>query len=230
MATNDRLRYPFERLDEIIGTALVPGSSTSKQISLKDLPGLQQQIRSETGKIWKNLSAQTFLLLSHKKIAAMLRQYQESLDELKWQAIVNMAAYPEDNPLNSFFNQVLAELEQLDQQFRRRYRHYFNDETDTHKSAGSGPAAGDHQPLFKITCRLSVDQVAILLKAADETRLLSARSFSLVLRSITPFLSTERMPNFSWKSARNSTLKIEERDKAIAIGTLEELIRKIKTY
>ena len=38
------------------------------------------------------------------------------------------------------------------------------------------------------------------------------------------------MPNFSWKSARSSTMKIEERDKAIAIGTLEELIRKIKTY
>lgn len=68
----------------------------------------------------------------------MLRQYQESLDELKRQAMANMAAYPEDNPLNSFFNQVLAELEQLDQQFRRRYRHYLNGETDAHKSAGSG--------------------------------------------------------------------------------------------
>jgi hypothetical protein len=85
-------------------------------------------------------------------------------------------------------------------------------------------------PSFKILCRLTVDQVAIVLKAADEVRLLTARSFSLVLRTIVPFLSTERLQDFSWKSARSSTYKMEGSDKEIAIRALEALIEKIRQY
>ncbi|QKJ32843.1 hypothetical protein HQ865_24830 [Mucilaginibacter mali] len=79
-------------------------------------------------------------------------------------------------------------------------------------------------------CRLSVDQIAIILKAADDIKLVVTRSFSQVLKSIVPFLSTERFKNFSWKSARSSSYKMEGSDKAVAIQTLEALIDKIKEY
>ena len=87
----------------------------------------------------------------------------------------------------------------------------------------------DH-PLFKVLCRLSVDQIAIILKAADQLNVLVARSFSQVLRSIVPFLSTERFQDVSWKSARSSTYKMEGSDKEVAIKTLEALIRQISDY
>lgn len=229
MAAKTLFQYPFEWLDEIICKDLNPERRSHKEINPAQLADLRQQLRSETGSIWKNLKSRTFLLLSHKKIMTMLEQYQESLDDLRRQALVNMAAYPEDDPLNGFCGQVLTELDQLQNQFRRRYANYLSSPprsviTQSPRSSGEQPA------LFKITCRLSVDQIAIILKASDDTRLLAARSFSLVLRSITPYLSTERMPDFSWKSARSSTMKIEERDKQVTIQALEQLIKKIRDY
>jgi len=226
MADKNQFRYPFEWLDKIVGKELNPDCTQSGKINPNDLSGWEQQLSAETDIIWKELKAKTFLPIHPQKISAMLLQYHESLDELKRQAMVNQAAYPQDTPLASFCEQVLAELDHLQNQFRRRYGNYL----PNNRTNGNTPAPPEQPASFKVTCRLSVDQLAILLKAADDTRLLTARSFSLVLRSITPFLSTERMPDFSWKSARSSTMKIEERDKAIAIDTLEELIRKIKTY
>lgn len=226
MSAKNQFHYPFEWLDEIVGKDLNPERRLSGKISSGDLSGWQRRLGAETENIWKNLKAKTFLPISPHKIAAILGQYRESLDELKRQAMANLAAYPQDDPLSNFCEEVLTALDHLENQFRRRYGHYLPDNR-TNRNTSSPPRQAAS---FKVTCRLSVDQVAILLKAGDDTRLLAARSFSLVLRSITPYLSTERMPDFSWKSARSSTMKIEERDKAIAVNTLEELIRKIKTY
>jgi len=229
MENKDLAQYPFDWLDEIIETSLNPENVSLSEVHPEELSGWQQQLRSETSNIWKNLKSQAFSLLSQKKLTTMLTRYDESLDELKRQAMINMAAHPEDDPLNTFCGQVLSELGQLQTQFRRRYARYLTAGPTHPNTRPSGPALGD-EPLYKITCRLSVDQIAIILKAADDTRLLTARSFSLVLRSITPYLSTERMPDFSWKSARSSTMKMEERDKQFSISVLEELIKKIRDY
>jgi len=51
-----------------------------------------------------------------------------------------------------------------------------------------------------------------------------------VLKSIVPFLSTERFKDFSWKSARGSTYKMEDSNKTIAIKTPEALISRIRQY
>lgn len=229
MAAKHQFRYPFDWLDEVIGTNLNPEHPASSRVNQKELAGWQQQLRSETSNIWKNLKSQAFFLLSQKKVAAMLTHYQDSLEELKRQAMTNMAAYPEDDPLNTFCGQVLSELGQLQTQFRRRYARYLTTGPVIPHTRPSDPARRN-ETLYKVTCRLSVDQIAIILKAADDTRLLTARSFSLVLRSITPYLSTERMASFSWKSARSSTMKMEDRDKQVAAAALEQLIKQIKNY
>jgi hypothetical protein len=229
MENKDQVHYPFGWLDEIVATNLNPQHTMASRIDQAELAGWQQQLRSETGSIWKNLKSQAFFLLSPKKVTAMLTHYQDSLEDLKRQAMVNMAAYPEDNPLNSFCGQVLTELGQLQTQFQRRYARYLTDNHVPSHARSTGMTEGQAPP-YKITCRLSVDQIAIILKAADDIRLLTARSFSLVLRSITPYLSTERMQDFSWKSARSSAMKMEDRDKQLTVTALEELIKKIKSY
>jgi len=229
MENKDLAHYPFDWLDEIIETSLNPENAPLSPVRLEELSNWQQQLRSETSNIWKNLKSQVFSLRSQKKLTAMLARYEESLDELKRQAMINMSAYPEDDPLNTFCGQVLSELGQLQTQFRRRYARYLTAGPNHPHMRPSRPVQ-ENETLYKVTCRLSVDQIAIILKAADDTRLLTARSFSLVLRSITPFLSTERMPNFSWKSARSSTMKMEEKDKQVAAAALEQLIKQIRAY
>ena len=82
----------------------------------------------------------------------------------------------------------------------------------------------------KIECILSTDQMGLILRATDESRILKARSMSQVFKTIVPYLSTPFKRNLSYQSVRSKSYNAEERDKEIAIQTLEKIIKKIKTY
>jgi hypothetical protein len=82
----------------------------------------------------------------------------------------------------------------------------------------------------KIECILSTDQMGLILRATDESRVLKARSMSQVFKSIVPHLSTPFKKDLSYQSVRSKSYNAEERDKEIAIQTLEKIIKKIKTY
>lgn len=82
----------------------------------------------------------------------------------------------------------------------------------------------------KIECILSTDQMGLILRATDESRILKAKSMSQVFKTIVPYLSTPFKRNLSYQSVRSKSYNAEERDKEIAIQTLEKIIKKIKTY
>ncbi len=82
----------------------------------------------------------------------------------------------------------------------------------------------------KIECILSTDQMGLILRATDESRILKARSMNQVFKTIVPYLSTPFKRNLSYQSVRSKSYNAEERDKEIAIQTLEKIIKKIKTY
>lgn len=82
----------------------------------------------------------------------------------------------------------------------------------------------------KIECILSTDQMGLILRATDESRVLKAKSMSQVFKSIVPHLSTPFKKDLSYQSVRSKSYNAEERDKEIAIQTLEKIIKKIKTY
>jgi len=84
--------------------------------------------------------------------------------------------------------------------------------------------------LQKVSVQLSSDQIGIILRAADELRILVARSLSQVFNTIVPHLSTSNRDNPSPKGMRTQAYVAEERDKAIAIETLQRIINKIKEY
>ncbi|AXB57743.1 hypothetical protein [Flavobacterium fluviale] len=82
----------------------------------------------------------------------------------------------------------------------------------------------------KVECILSTDQMALILRASDESRVLKARSMNLVFKTIVPFLSTPFKKDLSYQSVRSKSYNAEDRDKEIAIQTLKKIIEKIKTY
>lgn len=97
------------------------------------------------------------------------------------------------------------------------------------QSTGEG-----HAPEFnnneKVLCDLSSDQIGIILRAADELRILKAKSMSKVFKSIIPFLATAHKRDLSYNAVRINSYKAEDKDKEIAIAALEKIIRKIKSY
>jgi hypothetical protein len=82
----------------------------------------------------------------------------------------------------------------------------------------------------KIECVLSTDQIGLILRAGDESRILKARSMSQVFKTIVPHLSTPQKKDLSYESMRSKSYTVEERDKEIAIKTLERIIKHIKDY
>lgn len=82
----------------------------------------------------------------------------------------------------------------------------------------------------KIECVLSTDQMGLILRATDESRILKARSMSQIFKTIVPHLSTPFKKDLSYQSVRSKSYNAEERDKEIAIQTLEKIIKMIKTY
>ncbi|WP_343617354.1 hypothetical protein [Flavobacterium sp.] len=82
----------------------------------------------------------------------------------------------------------------------------------------------------KVECILSTDQMALILRASDESRVLKARSMNLVFKTIVPFLSTPFKKDLSYQAVRSKSYNAEDRDKEIAIQTLKKIIEKIKTY
>lgn len=82
----------------------------------------------------------------------------------------------------------------------------------------------------KIECILSSDQIGLILRASDESRILKAKSMNQVFKTIVPHLSTSQKKDLSYASMRSKSYSAEERDKEIAIKTLERIIKHIKDY
>ncbi|UBM59583.1 hypothetical protein LAG90_02800 [Marinilongibacter aquaticus] len=82
----------------------------------------------------------------------------------------------------------------------------------------------------KVLCMLSTDQIGLILRASDELRILVAKSMSQVFKTIVPHLSTPYKEDLSYDGMRSKSYVAEERDKQIAIETLERIIKKIKEY
>ncbi|MDB4921835.1 hypothetical protein [Mucilaginibacter sp.] len=218
--------YPFTWLEEVVEVTLNPDQTNIAQLPAAQIELIRSQLKTENRNILYSLKTQTFFLCSQKKQKILLRQYARALEFLKDQAMVNFSAYPGNSPLFETGERIIMELEQLQNQLVKRYGRHISDEDGKDRMLRSKNSSAG----FKVLCKLSVDQMGLILKAADDTRLIMSRSISLVFRSIVPFLSTSQKKDISWNSMRSSTYHPEEADKAIAIDALEKLIRKIREY
>ncbi|NCI46682.1 hypothetical protein [Sediminibacterium soli] len=82
----------------------------------------------------------------------------------------------------------------------------------------------------KLLSVLSVDQMALILRAADDLKIVMARSLNSVFKNIVPYLSTPYQENISYDSMRSKSYSAEMRDKEIVIETLQHMIKKINEY
>ena len=92
------------------------------------------------------------------------------------------------------------------------------------------PLQGSNGIEQKILCVLSTDQMALILRATDDLRIIQAKSLNEVFRTIAPYLSTPYKEDISHGAMRSKAYSPEERDRQIAIETLERIIEKIKEY
>lgn len=82
----------------------------------------------------------------------------------------------------------------------------------------------------KITCNLSADQLALILRAMDDSRLVGAKSMNAVFRNLIPFMRTARKEHLSFGAVRSKAYSPEEKDRQVTLSMLEKMIEKIKNY
>ncbi|MFD0763220.1 hypothetical protein ACFQZI_00040 [Mucilaginibacter lutimaris] len=211
--------YPFSWLDELVEIRLNPEKNDVNQITVSETRTIRERLPAEMAAIGRQLKLQSFSLYRNRYVKAVAGHYDTSIRLLNQQMRINISQYPRDGHLYETGELVIAHLNELYESIRQRYTSYLAASSSTETVQNS-----------KVRCGLSVDQIGILLKAADSMHLIIARSFSELLRSIVPYLSTERFKEISWKSARSSTYKMEQNDKEVVLRVLEELAGRIKDF
>ncbi|RKR84618.1 hypothetical protein BDD43_4864 [Mucilaginibacter gracilis] len=217
--------YPYAWLDEIIEVTLNPEKTSVSELGIQQLSAIENKFDQELQTVLKDLKSSTFYQFSSKKIKATVTHYYDALRLLEQQAMQNLAGYADNHPLAATGENLVLKLQNTGAALKKRYGKYVEDKVADDHHTPTQPIA-----ISKIRCKLSVDQIGIILKAADDAKLIIASSISVIFRSIVPFLSTENMKNISWNSMRKSTYHIEQMDKDAAIATLEKLILIIKGY
>lgn len=211
-------QYPFAKLDDLVEVRLNPlAGADFEYIAKEDFAQIKTHFISECDYVWTNLKILVFGLLSEEKIKIAIGQHLLIITHLKTQIRANLSG-PGGSSYPDFDYSVLVEqLDRLESLIRGRYAVY---------------CTGSPSEIirYKILCSLSVDQIGLILKAADDTGLIQARSLSQVFKSIVPFFSTSNKTDISFDSMRSSTYHPEASDKEKAIAALERMIGKIRDY
>jgi len=148
-----------------------------------------------------------------------LHLYHKSLRQTrpKPQTIFNPQYYDLHTVMNNWF---FAEILYLKETLRLSVKVF--DQPDKK----SEPFQAKH----KIVCNMSTDQIGLILRAADESKVISARSMNAVFKTIVPHLSTPNKVDLSYDSLRTKTYNVEERDREVAIQLLQQMIRRIEDF
>ena len=87
-----------------------------------------------------------------------------------------------------------------------------------------------HKVLPKTLIDLSVDQLGLITRAADDARLILGKSFSKICNDLAPHIATPETNRISSHSLRSNAYLAENSDKSNVIRTLEKMINFIKGY
>ncbi|WP_432221800.1 hypothetical protein ACRASX_14885 [Flavobacterium sp. TMP13] len=172
---------------------------------------LAQRLKDDL-KLMDGLTEQLCLLLSHFKEFSQINSNKKvSFDPFQ----KNIS----DSLLGWFENEI------------KYLQHRINLSSDIKLAGGTRETVNNEKLVQnKIECNLSADQIALILRAGDESRIIKARSMSQVFKTIVPYLSTSQKVDLSYDSMRSKSYNAEERDKEIAIQTLERIIKHIRDY
>jgi hypothetical protein len=216
--------YPFDWMDEAIEITLNPQVSEVDKIPAEQLTRLRQRFEQESAFIWRDLKNSTFALPTPEQLSVIVRLHDTAVKLLLDQAQENAKSYTPYEMLMSTGNEIIAILETLKWRLSLRYAAFLQEPV---KDKG---LVREFTGKPKLTCTLTVDQIGLILKAADESRLILSSSLSMIFKTLVPYLATEFKDNLSWDSMRSNAYHPEKRDKEAAIAALGKLIRNIEAY
>lgn len=214
--------YPFAFFDEILEARCNPGSIYYQAPSAADRPLLEAEATAESVRIYRVLREQTFSLQTASQICPVVEQYLQAIDELGAQAWQDHQASEESGENAALLLSIIRMLSELKTRILHRYEKVLPES----RAGKPGKAA----VIAKLICKLSADQIGIILRAADDNKIVLSKSISLIYKTLIPYLATTQRSELSWQSVRSSSYHPGEGDKAAAIAALEAMVDTIRGY
>jgi len=155
-------------------------------------------------------------------IAEKLKSFSLELNKMYSNKNVSLYPHGEDlkTVLNNWFNNQISNILSTKQDSVLSLR-----QSAVHTSQNPQEAGKSN-----VLCTLPGDQIALILRGADELKILKARSMSEVFKTIVPHLSTINKSQLSYNSMRSKSYNAEEKDKEAVVEVLQKLINKIRGY
>jgi len=226
--------YSLEWLDSLISVTLNPEKPYRQRIQDSDIASLLVKVPMEALQVQSELTAQIFALNKDSQVRHLVQKYYHALTSLK-EILVSYRSNPlfMAEQLSGLDVLILHCLTDLISFVGTRFAAYINPALPDSPEAKDKPAATNATlpaDKYKVLCTLSADQIALILRAADESQILKARSMNAVFKFIIPYLSTPYKETLSAAAVRSKAYNPEEADRAAAVEALQKIIKKIQGY
>ncbi|TRX30649.1 hypothetical protein FNW52_19805 [Flavobacterium sp. ZT3R18] len=222
--------YLLEWLDSMVTSTLNPRKNDIDQITSVQSKMIIEKATQETHLIQSQITIQVFSLTNEKQIKILVGNYYSSLLFLldKITEVSSGNELYRDN-LKEVTTALISCLDELITFVESRFANYLSVSFQIIERRTYRAPIIDY-PSSKVLCKLSTDQTALILRASDELKILISKSMNHLFKTIVPFLSTSNKVDLSYNAMRSKAYVAEERDKEIAIETLERMIKQIKEY
>lgn len=223
--------YSLEWLDALISVTLNPTRPYRRELRAEDIALLLEKVFLESQQVEHELNDKVFALFKDNQVRHLVQKYHTALTHLKEQAMGYLKGEPAAgaDPFTELEERIVSSLSTLLTFIEQRYSHYLSPATEDLPEMPSVQLKPSNDRM-KIYCNLSGDQLALMLRAADEAQVLKARSMNAVFKAIVPHLATAQRNELSADAIRSKAYNPEEPDRAACINALENMIRKIKDY
>jgi citrate lyase gamma subunit len=228
--------YSLEWLDSLISVTLNPDKPYRQKLMSSDISAVLEKVPVESLQVQAELTAQIFALNKESQVQHLVSKYFDALQNLR-DAILSYRDNPAFQPeqLQGLDGLLYNCLKDLLSFIEKRFGAYIK------LTAPNAPLVQGRMELLqkqtstgedkhKVLCTLSADQIALILRAADESQILKARSMNAVFKFIIPYLSTPHKENLSASAVRSKAYNPEEADRDAAVEALHRIIKKIQGY
>lgn len=226
--------YSLEWLDSLISVTLNPEKPYRHKLRDSDIASLLEKVPMESLQVQTELTAHIFALYKESQVRHLVQKYYQALLALReaLRTYCNHTDFKAEqlSGLDVLTADCLADLIVF---IEKRFAAYLTPAPIA--PAPETPPTVIHdlpakQDRLKVLCTLSADQIALILRAADESQILKARSMNAVFKFIIPYLSTPYKENLSASAVRSKAYNPEEADREAAVEALQRIIKKIQGY
>jgi hypothetical protein len=222
--------YLLEWMDLMVTSILNPNKTDLTMITPIQSKEIIEKATQQTLIIQSQFTIRVFSLTKEKEIKILVGNYYSSLVFLLDKIIeINTENTFNSDSLKEVATTLISCLDELITFVEVRFANYLNSTIQIiERRTNSNPLV--NYQTSKVLCKLSTDQTALILRASDELKILMSKSMNQVFKTIVPYLSTPNKTDLSYDAMRSKAYVAEERDKEIAIKTLEKMIDRIKEY